>query len=238
MSLALKHTSPPDSPLARWDSRWKLAAIAFLILGTASVHGTPAAGAFFALAVGLALLGRIPRRAILGRIGLVLFAVVPVLVIVPFTVEDGFDSALGVGFRALAIGTFAMVLVHTAPLHHTLAAAHRLRVPGVLVQVTQLAYRYTFLLSSEARRTRTALRTRGFRPRTDAHTYRTTGQAVGGLLVRGGERADRVSAAMRCRGFDGTFHTLTAFRTTAADVLGFLVAVSFAVGLLVADRYF
>ena len=238
MSLAPTHPSPPDSPLARWDSRWKLAAIAFLVAGTACVRSTPAAAAFFAVAVGLALLGRIPRRAILGRVGLVLFAVVPVLVVVPLTVDDGLVPALGVGFRALAIGTFALVLVRTAPLHRTLAAAHRLRVPGVLVQVTQLAHRYTFLLAAEARRTRTALRTRGFRPRTDAHTYRTTGQAVGGLLVRGGERADRVAAAMRCRGFDGTFHTLTAFRTTAADGLGFALAAAVAVGLVAADRYF
>ena len=58
---------------------------------------------------------------------------------------------------------FALVLVGTAPLHHTLAAAHKLKVPGLLVQLTLLAYRYAFLLADEMKRLRIAMRTRGLR---------------------------------------------------------------------------
>lgn len=255
MTAAAKpHLSPAPiagSPLARWDSRWKLAAIAVLVAGTAAARGPLTAAGFLAAAAVLAGLGRVPLRAAVGRAGLVLFAVAPVFAVVPFTVdpagpgwdvgplrvsESGLATAAGVGCRAVAIGTFALVLVRTAPLPQTLAAAHALRVPGVIVQVAQLAVRYTKLLGAEARRTRVALLTRGFRPRTDAHTYRTMGHALGGLLVRGGDRAERVAAAMRCRGFDGTFRTPTAFRTTPADVLGFAAAAGVVAGLLVADR--
>jgi cobalt/nickel transport system permease protein len=45
------------------------------------------------------------------------------------------------------------------------------------------------------------------------------------LLVRGYERGERVGQAMRCRGFDGRFRSLTAFRTRPADVLAFAVVV-------------
>jgi cobalt/nickel transport system permease protein len=81
------------------------------------------------------------------------------------------------------------------------------------------------------RRLRVALRVRGFRARADRHGYRTAGHVVGAVLVRGADRADRVGEAMRARGFDGRFHTLTAFRTTVWDVVGFMVMVA-VMGLL------
>ena len=103
--------------------------------------------------------------------------------------------------------------------------------------MSQLAYRYTFVLAAEARRLRVAMRTRGFRARTDRHTYRALGHAVGSLLVRGGDRADRVADAMRCRGFDGTYRTVTAFRTTTADVLSFALLAAGTIALVLIDRY-
>jgi cobalt/nickel transport system permease protein len=69
----------------------------------------------------------------------------------------------------------------------------------------------------------------------DRHTYRTVGHVVGTLLVRGAERADGVAHAMRCRGFDGRYRSLTAFRTRAADVAFFVGAVAAAVGLVAWD---
>jgi cobalt/nickel transport system permease protein len=45
--------------------------------------------------------------------------------------------------------------------------------------------------------------------------------------VRSHERAERVSQAMRCRGFDGRYRSLREVRTRGADVL------IFAIGLVV-----
>jgi cobalt/nickel transport system permease protein len=128
------------------------------------------------------------------------------------------------------------MLVHTAPLSRTFAAAHALWVPGVLVQVAQLAHRYSLLFFGEARRVRIAMRTRGFRSGTNAHTYRTLGSAAGTLLVRGGDQAERVADAMRCRGFDGKYHPTTPFRTREWDVVGFVAVVIASGGLVLWDR--
>ncbi len=68
---------------------------------------------------------------------------------------------------------------------------------------------------------RIALRVRGYRNRANRHSYRTAGHVAGTLLVRGCERAERVGQAMRCRGFDGRFRSLTTFHTRPADVLAF-----------------
>ena len=70
----------------------------------------------------------------------------------------------------------------------------------------------------EVRGLRVALRVRGFRLKANRHGYRTAGHAVGAMLVRGADRADRVAESMRARGFDGRFHTLIAEMSASALV--------------------
>lgn len=252
MTLAFRDPTIPDSPLARWDARWKLAAVLLMTVAAVSLQHPGPAAASVGLAMILALVGRVRLAVIAGRAGLLLLATVPFVVFVPLTQgadspgwdvgplhvsRTGLAAASVITLRVLAVGLFALVLTRTAPLSHTLAAAHALRVPGVLVQVAQLAHRYTLVLAAEARRLRVAMRTRGFRARTDRHTYRTLGHAVGSLLVRGGDRADRVADAMRCRGFDGTYRTVTAFRSTAADALSFALLAAGTIALVLIDRF-
>jgi cobalt/nickel transport system permease protein len=76
---------------------------------------------------------------------------------------------------------------------------------------------------------------RGFRNRPSLRSYRTVGHVAGTLLVRSSEQAERVAQAMRCRGFDGRFRSLTEFRTTAADGILFLLVVVVAGGLVFWD---
>ena len=251
MTLALRHRPVPDSPLARWDARWKLAAVLLASAGVAALdHPAPAAAA---LGVALVLLAaaRLPGRWVRNRLAALALATLPFLLILPFTLdaagpgwnlgpvrvsERGLLAGLAVSCRGLAIGSFGLILVGTAPPHHTLAAAHKLRIPGLLVLLALLAYRYAFLLGDELRRLRIALRVRGFRARANRHGYRTLGHVVGATLVRGADRAERVADAMRCRGFDGRFHTLAAFRTTPADVGGFLLLTAATIALVIWDR--
>jgi cobalt/nickel transport system permease protein len=133
---------------------------------------------------------------------------------------QGLERYAVVLFKTLAVVTFALILLATTPMHTTLKAAQALRLPGVLVQIMLMTLRYTFLLAEEFVRLRTALRVRGYRNRADLHSWRTVGHVAGTLLVRGTERAERVGQAMRCRGFDGTFHSLYDFRTRWTDFLG------------------
>ncbi len=147
----------------------------------------------------------------------------------------GAETALVLICKAAALVLLALVLLATAPLDATLKAAHALRVPGLLVQLTLLSYRYLFLLADELGRLRIAVRVRGYRNRANLHSYRTIGAVTGSLLVRGWERAERVGQAMRCRGFDGRFRSLSGFRTTAADVLFFVAVVGGAVGVCLLD---
>jgi cobalt/nickel transport system permease protein len=249
MTLAFRHRPVPPSPLARWDARWKLAAALLAVCGVASLnHLAPAAAARARGAFRLAL-ARLRRNWVLARLAIFATAALPFLLVLPFTLAgDGRDvgpvhlsrhgttAGLAVLCRGVAVGCFALVLLGTAPLHHTLAAAHKLKLPGLLVQLTLLTYRYAFLLAEEFRRLRIAMRTRGYRVRATRHGYRSLGHATGALLVRGADRAVGVAAAMRTRGFDGTFHTLAAFRTTLADVLAFFALLAATIALVAWDR--
>ncbi len=251
MSLNVEHLSPRDSLIARWDARWRLAAIFIAIGAVAALHSAAAIIFAFALSLLFAASACVPRRWFLARLGLLLFTLSPFLIILPLTVDrggasyellgirlsvDGVSAAIALICKAAAIVALALVLLAAAPLHVTLRAAQRLYMPRLLVQLTLLSYRYVFLILEELNRIRIAVRVRGFRNRMNRHSYQTIGQVTGTLLVRGVERAERVAHAMRCRGFDGQFRSLDEFRTSGRDALLFLVSVFVAAGVLVWDR--
>jgi cobalt/nickel transport system permease protein len=244
MNLVLRHTPIPDSPLARWDARWKLAAFFVAVAAVASLNRLAPAVAALVLGSILLVAARLSFAWLKLRLAAFAFASLPFLLILPFTIEDGslhfsehgLEAGLGVFCRGLAIGCFTLVLIGTAPLHITFAAAHRLKIPGLLVLLAQLAYRYAFLLFDESRRLRIALRVRGFRSTATRHGYRTLGRAIGAGLIRSFDRSEHVAEAMRCRGFDGHFHTLQAFVTRPRDLVFFLLALCFFAGLVLWDR--
>jgi cobalt/nickel transport system permease protein len=236
MSSAYRELPVPPSLLSRWDARWKLAALFLLTIAFAFLESIEVSAAALGIAVVSLLLGRISPRMIAERFTLILVGVALPLVLLPFTSENGTQLAVTLALRAFAIGGVALVLLQTGAVAHTFAAAAKIGMPGVLVQVAQLAHRYAALFQKEFTYLRLALRLRGFAPRTNAHTFRTTGQAVGTLFVRGIDHSEHVAEAMRARGFDGKYHTLEPFRTTAADVCGFAATILLAIGLVVWDR--
>jgi cobalt/nickel transport system permease protein len=250
MSLAPEPLPTRDSPLARRDPRWRLAAFALALVGVGLLQRLPASVIALALALGLAVVARVPGAWYRARIGLLVVALLPFLAVVPFVVDRGerlwewrflhvTDAGLVVGAvlacKTVALVTLALTLLVTAPLHVTLAAGARLGVPRLFVQLILLTYRYTFLLLDELNRLRVALRVRGFRNAMTGHAYRTVGQVAGTLVVRGADRAERVSHAMHCRGFDGRFRMASEYRTRGADVLMFTLIVGTVGGLLAWD---
>jgi cobalt/nickel transport system permease protein len=243
MTSFLTPISCPDSLLYRFDPRWKLAALFIALVTTACLQTLPAAAVALAGAAILAVLAHVPLRAYLDRLKILLPALVLFTVFLPFVATAHSGSQVEVGepewgairfssaglrlailflLKALAIFTIALALTASTPMNTTLQAAASLRVPGRLVHLAMLTYRYLFLFAAELGRLRLALRVRGYRNRPTMHCYRTIGNVCGTLLVRSSERGERVAQAMRCRGFDGRFRSLTEFRTTLMDVAAFI----------------
>ena len=235
----------PNSPVRRFDPRWKLLAFAIALVITACLQTLPAALIALAVAGILATLARLPFHAYLERLGIVLPALILFTIFLPFVVPDsdpisvgplhlstpGLRLALLFILKALAIFTLALTLAASSPMPATLQAAASIYVPGRLIHIAMLTYRYLFLFAAELGRIRLALRVRGYRNRPTVHCYRTIGNVAGTLLVRSSERGERVAQAMRCRGFSGKFRSLTEFRTRVVDVLGFIAIVAAFVAL-------
>lgn len=248
--MTIAFSPPPclESPLRHLDPRSKLAGLAAATAAVASLRTLPPAAVALLAAFTLAIVGRLPLRWYLGRVGAVALFLALFTVPLPFLLDGpgwevgplslsprGAVAALVIWAKALAILTLMLVLLTSAPLEDTLKAAHALRVPGLLVQLAALTYRYVFVLGGELARLRVALRVRGYRNRADRHSYRTVGHVAGTLLVRGYERAERVGQAMRCRGFDGRFRSLTAFQFRGIDLLVLLLFLAAALALVAWD---
>src|SRR5688500_2758931 len=89
MSLNPEHLAPADSPLARRDARWRLAAFGLAIVGIALLRRPGPSAAALGLAILLALVARVPGPWYRARIGLLLLVLVPFLAVVPFVVDRG-----------------------------------------------------------------------------------------------------------------------------------------------------
>jgi cobalt/nickel transport system permease protein len=248
MPPAFESLPCPESPVRRLDPRWKLAALLLAAAAVAALETPAAAGAAWVGALLLAALGRLPWRWYLARVGVVSLFLLLFTLPLPFLLEGprlhlgglqvsihGLTVALLVCGKALVILTLMLVLLASAPLDDLLKAAHALHLPGLLIQLAVLTYRYIYVLSGELARLRVALRVRGYRAGVNRHSYRTIGHVAGTLLVRGYERAERVAQAMRCRGFTGRYYSLAEFHTHLRDIAAFLLIVGTAVVLLVWD---
>lgn len=232
-----RSTAVVDSPVARWDARWKLAGLFALAFAAAVVQSLPATGTAFGLATLLVALARLPIATLLMVASVILVSVVPLAVAIPLLGSSHWTEGISLVFRALAVGLIGHVAVATAPPHRTFAALAAMRVPRLLVLLLQFSYRYSILLAGELRRIRIAMAVRGFRPRANVRSISTMGNVIGSVLVRGGERAETINHAMHARGFDGHIRLLTAFRTTKRDVIAFAVALILAIVLFVFDRW-
>lgn len=225
-----------SSGLRQLAAPWKLAALAVGAVGVLCLHQPGPCLAALLGSLFLVLGARLPLRGYLQRLAIVGVALGPFLLwllLVPEASQELSAPTWPTPARLLAAGRLAckaLALLHLLlALGATTSAVdlgttlHAWHIPAGLIHVGLLTYRYFFLLQQEWRRLRLAMRVRGFRPRLQLHSYRTLGQAVGTLLVRSADRAERVGQALRCRGFDGRFRSLHRTPSQLRDRLFFLL---------------
>ena len=220
-----------DTFVHRLDPRVRVVVTLAIALVVAVSTRLAVPGAALVLAVGLGAAARLPLGPTLKRLAglnlfvLVLAAVLPLSVPGPAAFalgplefsEAGLLQAAAVALKANAVMLLVTALVSTMELSDLGHALHHLRLPDKLVHLLLFSVRYIEVLRHEYGRLVRAMRVRGFRPRTNRHTYRTIGYLVGMLLVRSVDRSERILAAMKCRGFRGRFYLLDHFRMRAAD---------------------
>lgn len=196
----------------------------------------------------LLILARLPLGAVIKRLAAINVFVMFLWLFIPFSVpgeplftllglsgsREGVNMALLITLKSNAIIIAFTALIATTPVPDLGHALRKLRVPDKLGWLLIFTYRHIFLIAQEYDRLHSAMKIRGFIPRTNLHTYRAYASLVGMVLVRSWERSERVYHAMLCRGFNGSFKSLNGFtfthRDTAFLALMFIAVTIFAAG--------
>lgn len=117
--------------------------------------------------------------------------------------EPGLVAAGGLLMKG-SLGVLAsLTLAATTEPTDVLRGLQRLRVPDVIVQIMGFMIRYLDVVTAEMGRMLTAMRSRGFDPRSPRH-WPVLARSLGALFVRSYERGERVHLAMLSRGYTGT----------------------------------
>jgi cobalt/nickel transport system permease protein len=199
------------------DLRLRLAAAFAAVALVSQLAGLGPALCAAALALALFALARqaLPWRRLLHLEAFLLL----LFLSLPFTIEGRAVLSLGplsasaeglaraavlAGKVTASVLLIALLIGGQEPLHLGRALAG-LGLPEPLVRLFIATARYIGVIGAEARRLHDAMRARGFRARSNLHTWRSYGYLIGMLLVRALERADRVEDAMRLRGFSGRY---------------------------------
>ena len=156
-------------------------------------------------------LAELPYKLLLSRVLIALpFCLFAGIANVIFDTETAFSIAgITISWGVLSLATIllkmylcvmaALLLVAATPFAELTAQLRRLHIPAALVVVFEMTFRYIGVLLEEAFSMITAYKLRSGNKK--GVEMRHMGSLVGQLLLRGFDRAERVYAAMGCRGY-------------------------------------
>ena len=217
----------------RLDPRVKLlAAFLFSVIISVSSRFIPL---FLSFIIAFALLtsARLPIKTVLLRLLFANLFIFLLWIFIPFTMKGEILVPLGpltlsreglffcflLTIKSNAIIIILIALTATMPVFTLGRAMSSFRVPAKIVNLFIFSYRYIHAILLEYKRLKEAMDMRGFRPKTNMHSYRSYAYLVGMLIVKSHDRAERVHSAMLCRGFQGRFFDLTEFSLKGTDLI-------------------
>lgn len=248
--MILEHTPHSRTLIDRLDPRVRVVSAVTLALAPIACSGALPLVAYLALLVMLTLWERIPFDVLFVRFWSLNSFMFLMVLILPWStpgtplvtilgVSYTVDGVAQVGIIALRANTVLLVITNLLSTMELVSLAHaleKLRVPKKLIHLFSFTLRYIAVLESEYRQLRRAMTMRSFRPGFDRHTLRTFGHLVGMLLVRAMDRAQRITQAMKCRGFSGKFYSIRHYAVRKHDFAFLSVCVTVSALLFGIDR--
>lgn len=183
-------------------------------------HSLWAAAYALALSLPMPLLQGLPWRTVLRRLALGNLFVLFIWLTMPFTLGEHPVATLPPGLPVYAEGlaksllltlkincllALCLAFLHTSSVHETAKALTTLGVPPKLTLLLLLTARHMHSLWASYRTVCNAAALRGFTPSLRLRKLPQFAALVTFVLLKSLERADNVEAAMRLRGFNGTF---------------------------------
>ena len=140
----------------------------------------------------------------------------------------GFAQAADLVARAMAATFCLMFVAMTTPMADLFGGLRRLRVPGELVELALLTYRFVFLIADEAAAMTAAQRARlGHSSR--RRWLRSTAMVIANLFPRALARARRMETGLAARGWQGEMRVLSPHVPACGRMLALVLTVQAAV---------
>ncbi len=249
MKFILDQHAHLNSPIHRWDPRFKLIGFILLIFTFSFMSHLYLLPAMAAVTITIFAISRIPVSFILARLRYPSFFLFIVVIMLPFISgsdvlfnigildvnKEGCEAALLISVRFFCILTLGLILFSTAPLLISIKAMRSLGLPSILADMTLLTFRYLFEIGNYLHQMETALRLRGFRARRFSRRgFGTLAWLGGSILVRSYERSEWIYKAMIMRGYGrDTKMTQGSFQTSIRDILALGLLALLATGFVV-----
>ena len=138
------------------------------------------------------------------------------------------DNGVAILFTVL-LKSFLSILILSSLIISTsdnelLNGLRKIHVPGIIVTIIFIMYRYFFLLREESKIGKLAIKSRIFKK-----SYRNLNKRLsflaGNLLIKSFDRAENVYKSMESRGFDGNFYLME--RDLPANKLNWIIIICF-----------
>lgn len=136
---------------------------------------------------------------VLAGVSNIIFDTDPAIALGSLVISRGVLSCLSIVFRTFLCVTAVLILVAVTPFAHLSGQLRRIHIPELFILLFEMTYRYIGTLLEETSSMYMAYQLR--------HTHKKglemkhMGSFVGQLLLRSFDRAERVYAAMKCRGY-------------------------------------
>ncbi len=240
-----------DSIIHRLDPRVRVVFATLFSFLVALSDRFPTLYAAFGISVLMIIPARLDIREAGKRLKTLFWFMLLIWMVLPLTFEGDTIYRLGVfavkrqglvlcaqiTLKAVSILLIFMALLSTMNINTLGHTLNRLSVPGKLVHLFLITYRYIFVIEEEYRRLRTAIKIRGFKSGTNLHSYKTHAYLLGMLFVRASIRAERVHEAMLCRGFHGRFYSLDGYKPSRKN-RNFSIIMTAAIACLTFIEYY
>lgn len=190
-----------DSPIHRLPASRKLVATLLFVTGLALVPAAHAGWTALAIAAVAALsrVARIPWSAFAARLAIAQPFVLGVALLALLQ-GHGLGVFVALALKSTACVAAVQLLAQTTPAQDMFDALRRAHVPHALVLALALLHRYLFVLVEESLRMRRARVARTWSGSRWA-SWTVLSSVIGVSFVRSIARAERISAAMRARGW-------------------------------------
>jgi cobalt/nickel transport system permease protein len=214
-----RYSAEPVGALQRVDGRVKTVVLLAAVVLASTLSDWRLALALWAGATGLFLTLRFRLRDLLLRLAIPLGVAWLVFLTVLFTEgrhplfslpcgvftltawQEGAMRGLLLFLRIMAAVTLATLLAFSTPMIEILETLRVFKIPGVVVDIADMMYRYLFIINDTARTLRRAQLSRLGDSGSWVERVRDIGRVAGGVLIKSLDRSTRIYAAMLARGY-------------------------------------